>query len=139
MPESERHARLVRAIIAHLEAHVGTINDIMVRDDSVRPLRGERPPKLLQFIPDVYATDVPTTMTVIGEAKTARDLETIHSHKQISSFLEYLAHTPNGLFILAVPPDRKARARSLVTKLGRSLGDNKTDIEVIDDSSIGFV
>ena len=139
MPESERHARLVMAIIAHLEARVGTINEIMIRDDSVRPLRGERPPKLLQFIPDVYATDVPTTMTVIGEAKTARDLETSHSHKQIASFLDYLVHTPNGLFILAVPPNRKARARSLLTKLGRSLGSNVPETEVIDDSVIGFM
>ena len=78
-------------------------------------------------------------MTVIGEAKTARDLETNHSHKQIMSFLEYLVHTPNGLFILAVPPDRKARARSLLTKLRGPLGSNAPDTEVIDDSGIGFV
>ena len=138
MPESERHARLVKAIIAHLEKRLGPTSEIMVRNDSVRPLRGERPPKLPQFIPDVYATDVPTTKTVIGEAKTARDLETDHSHRQIASFLEHLAHTPNGLFILAVPPDRKARARWLLAELAGPLEGNVPETEVIDDSGISL-
>lgn len=138
MPESERHARLVKAIIAYLEMRVGTLSEIMVRDDSVRPLRGERPPRLPRYIPDVYATDVPTTKTMIGEAKTARDLETGHSHKQIASFLEYLSHTPNSLFILAVPYDRKARARWLLAELAGPLGGNVPEVEVIDDFGIGL-
>ena len=138
MPESERHARLVKAIIAHLDRRLGKICEIMVRDDSVRPLRDERPPKLPQFIPDVYATDVPITRTVVGEAKTAKDLETGHSRKQIASFLEYLAHTPNGLFILAVPPNFKARARSLLAELSLPLEGNGPATEVIDDSGIGW-
>lgn len=138
MPESERHARLVKAIIAHLEERVGTISDIAIRDDSIRPLRGERPPKLPRFIPDVYATDVPTTKTMIGEAKTARDLETDRSQMQIASFLEHLSHTPNGLFILAVPPDRKARAKWLLAKLAGPLGVNMPEIEIIDDSGVSW-
>lgn len=138
MPESERHARLVKAIIAYLEERFGTISEMLVRDDSIRPLRGERPPKLPRFIPDVYATDVPTTKTMIGEAKTAKDLETDRSQMQIASFLEHLAYTPNGLFILAVPPDRKARAKRLLTKLAGPLGVNMPETEVIDDAGMGW-
>ena len=136
MPESTRHARLVKAIIFHLEKRIGTLTEIMIRDDSVRPLRGERPPRLPRFMPDVYATDVPTTKTMIGEAKTARDLETDHSHKQIASFLEHLSHTPNSLFILAVPHNRKARARWLLAELVRPLEGSVPETEVIDDSGI---
>ena len=138
MPESERHARLVKAIISHLEECLGKIDEIMVRDDSIRPLRDERPPKVAGFIPDVYATDVPTTKIVVGEAKTAKDLETEHSRKQIAAFLEYLAHTPNGLFILAVPTNLRARARWVVRELGSSLGTSAPQTEIIDDSGIGL-
>ena len=136
MPESARHARLVKAIVAHTERRLGNIANISVREDSVHPVQGERPPKLSGFTPDVFATDVPTTMTLVGEAKTAADLETNHSRAQIAAFLEYLAHTQDGLFVLAVPITVKARARSVLKKLGAPLGANAPRTEVIDDSGL---
>ena len=138
MPESARHARLVQAIVAHAERRLGKVADILVRDDAVRPLRGERPPKLAGFMPDVYATDVPTTKTLVGEAKTRTDLETQHSRAQISAFLEYLAYTPGGLFVLAVPVGDQTKGK---------MGPERTwattwrgcmpQTEVIDDTEIG--
>jgi len=88
-------------------------------------------------MPDVYATDVPTTMTLIGEAKTAADLDTRHSRAQIAAFLQYLAHTPGGLFILAVPVSVKPRARWVLRELCRPLGALTLQAEVIDDSAVG--
>ena len=137
MPESARHARLVEAIVAHAEHRLGKATDILVREDAVRPRRGERPPKLAGFTPDVYATDVPTTMTLVGEAKTPADLETKHSRAQIAAFLEYLAYTPGGLFVLAVPVAVKPRARWVLRELGRPLGADAPQTVVIDDSGIG--
>jgi len=128
---------LVEAIVAHAEHRLGKITDIMVREDSVRPLRGERPPKVAGFIPDVYASNVPTTMMLIGEAKTAADLETKHSRAQIAAFLKYLALTPGGLFVLAVPVAVKPRARWLLRELVQSFGPDAPQTEVIDDSGIG--
>lgn len=136
MPESARHARLVEAIVAHAEHRVGTLTDILVRDDAVRPRRGERPPKISGFTPDVYATDVPTTMTLIGEAKTTAGLDTKHSRAQIAAFLQYLAHTPGGLFVLAVPVSVKPRARWVLRELSRPLGPAAPQTEVIDDSAL---
>ena len=136
MPESSRHARLVQAIVAHAEHRLGKVTDILVREDAVRPRRGERPPKLAGFTPDVYATDVPTTKTLVGEAKTAADLETKHSRAQIAAFLEYVAHTPGGLFVLAVPVAVKPRARWVLRELGRPLGADAPQTEVIDDTGI---
>jgi len=136
MPESARHARLVEAIIPHAEHRLGKFTDIMLREDAVRPRRGERPPNVSGFIPDVFATDVPTTMTLIGEAKTAADLDTKHSRAQIAAFLEYLAHTPGGLFVLAVPTAVKPRAIWVLRELGRSLEVDAPQIEIIDDSAI---
>lgn len=137
MPESARHARLVQAIVGHAEQRLGKVADILVREDAVRPLRGERPPKLAGFMPDVYATDVPTTKTLVGEAKTETDLETARSRAQIAAFLEYLAYTPGGLFVLAVPFGLKARAKSVLRELGQPLGEDAPRTEVIDDTKIG--
>lgn len=138
MPESARHARLVEAIVAHAERRLGKVTDILVREDAVRPLRGERPPKLAGFVPDVYATDVPTTRTLVGEAKTETDLETERSRQQIAAFLEYVAYTPGGLFVLAVPLGVRARATWVLRELGRPLGEGAPQTEVIDDSELGM-
>lgn len=134
MPESAQHARLVKAIVSHAERRLGNVTDIVVREDAVRPIRGERPPQIAGFTPDVFATDVPTTKTLIGEAKTAADLENKRSRAQIAAFLEYLAHTSGGLFVLAVPIGFKPRARWVLKELGRPLGADAPQTEVIDDS-----
>ena len=136
MPESEMHARLVKAIIAHLARRLDVIDEIRVRDDSIQPIRGERPPRIGNFVPDVYATDVPTTKIVIGEAKTTKDLETEHSRQQIAAFLDHLTHTSNGLFILAVPTPWKARAKWVVNELGTPLGTTMPHTEIIDDMGV---
>ena len=136
MPESAQHARLVKAIVAYAEHRLGKLAELFVREDAVRTRRGERPPKVLGFTPDVYVTDVPTTMTLIGEAKTAADLDTKHSRAQIAAFLRYLAHTPSGLFVLAVPVFVKPRARWVIRELSKPLGANAPETEIIDDSAI---
>ena len=117
MPESAAHASLVQAVILYAEREFGGLADIAVREDAVRPLRGERPPIIEGFVPDVFVTDVPTTMTLIGEAKTQQDIETDHSRRQISAFLSYLSKTPRGIFVLSVPLAARATARRLLAQL----------------------
>ena len=87
MPESAAHAALVQAVILYAEREFGSLADIAVREDAVRPMRGERPPRIEGYVPDVFVTDVPTTTTLIGEAKTQQDIETDHSRRQIFAFL----------------------------------------------------
>ena len=65
-----------------------SLADIAVREDAVCPVRGERPPRIEGYVPDVFVTDVPTTTTLIGEAKTQQDIETDHSRRQIFAFSE---------------------------------------------------
>lgn len=83
-------------------------------------------------MPDVYATDVPTTRTLIGEAKTRQDLETNHSRQQIEAFLGYLAFTPKGVFILSVPLAAAATARRQVAELARRVPPSETQVIVLD-------
>jgi hypothetical protein len=117
MPESVIHAALVQAVVAFAERELGALADIAVREDAVRPLRGERPPRIAGYVPDVYATDVPTKTTLIGEAKTKADLEREHSRRQITAFLRYLAQTSGGILVISVPLVAAVTARRLLTEL----------------------
>lgn len=132
MAESAAHARLVRAILSYLELEFGPIGDLSVRDDSVSPLRCERPPRVGGFVPDVYATDVPTTITIIGEAKTISDLERERSRAQIGAFLAHLGHMQNGVFVLSVPLVAGATARRMVASAQHSLPRSATRIVILD-------
>lgn len=135
MSESSTHASLVQALIAFAGRELGALADLAVREDGVRPLRGERPPRINGYVPDVFATDVPTTSTLVGEAKTRADLETDRSQGQISAFLAYLAQTPGGIFVLGVPPSAVATGRRLVERLNAPYAAAGTRTYVIDESS----
>ncbi|ESY22452.1 MULTISPECIES: hypothetical protein [unclassified Mesorhizobium] len=132
MAESAVHARLVKALIAYADMALGGLANVSVRDDAVRPLRGERPPRVNGYVPDLYAIDVPTTATLIGEAKTKADLENEHSRRQINAFLAYLARTPNGIFVLSVPLPASMAARRLLVELKAPFHDARTRTVVID-------
>jgi hypothetical protein len=93
----------------------------------------DKPPKLGSYRPDLYATDAPTTMVIVGEAKTSRDLETTHSKEQIRSFLRHLAMYPGSQLILAVPWSSRARAQHLLAVLSKESGLNNVKMVVIDD------
>ncbi len=134
MPESATHAALVQAVIAFAEVELGAFVNIAVREDAVHPMRGERPPRIEGYTPDVHAIDVPTTKTLIGEAKTRADLETDHSRRQIAAFLSYLAKTSGGLFVLAVPLTAGPRARRLLVELSAPLAAAAPRIVVLDGS-----
>lgn len=134
MAESGTHARLVEEIIAFAGRELGGLAQIAVRDDSVRPLRGERPPRIGGHVPDVYAVDVPTTHTLIGEAKTKADLETEHTRRQLISYLDYLAVTPGGILVLAVSLVASATAKRLITQLASPIA-NPPHLVVIDGCS----
>ena len=68
-------------------------------------------------MPDAYVPCGPGNLLVIGEAKTAGDLERKHSLEQIAAFLETCSESENSYFILAVPWDQVRLAQSLVKKL----------------------
>lgn len=132
MPESATHAFLVRAIIKYVEREFGKLVDIGIRDDAIHPVRGERPPMIEGYVPDVYVTDVPTTRTLIGEAKTQKDIETEHSMRQISAFLKYLAETRNGVFVLSVPLVGGPTARRVLSEINREFPGASTYTVVLD-------
>ncbi|MBY2941838.1 hypothetical protein HFN97_20575 [Rhizobium laguerreae] len=132
MAESASHAGLVTALVAFAAAEFGGLSNICVRHDAVRPLRGERPPRINGYVPDLYAVDVPTTAVLVGEAKTRADLETAHTRIQLDAFLCFLAQTPNGVFVLSVPLTAGATARSMLLSSSRPYSAAQTRMVVLD-------
>jgi len=121
MAESPQHARLVRLILEYVEQEFKDLEWLAVYDDAAEPMRGEKPPRVGGYVPDVFAVDTPRSTTIIGEAKTLLDLETQHSRQQITSFLQHLTLARNGVFILATPISAAGLARNIVAASCREL------------------
>ena len=90
----------------------------------------DRPATIGGYIPDVFASDVPATFQVVGEAKTSADLETKRSRRQIIAFLDHLALYERSSFYLAVPYFTAPRARYIV-KLARRAEHDAVATEIL--------
>lgn len=131
MPESSQHLNLVETIVNYIEVRFKPLKSMVVLCDLPSTVGRDRPPRVGGFAPDVYATDAPTTVTVIGEAKTAEDLATAHSRQQIEAFLDYLKYQKLGVFVLAVPPFCSATARIVIESAKRSMELKSSAVEIV--------
>lgn len=136
MPESALHARLVRMLVDFAENEFGNLNNIALYIDSFGVGRDGSPQRIGGYVPDVLARDIPSTKTMVGEAKTQRDLETEHSREQIRAFVEYLVHTPNGIFVLCVPAVATATAYSLLKTVREFLPPTETRTVVLNSTGV---
>jgi hypothetical protein len=90
----------------------------------------DKPPIIGGYRPDVFAIDAPLTTTIIGEAKTAGDLETDHTHKQIADFTRFLCLQTNPVFVLGVPWQARARGLGLVNSIIARRGIEPSSISI---------
>ena len=131
MPESVVHRELADRIVSYVSECFAHVPAFIVLSD--RPGASvELPPRIGGFVPDVFAADVPTTFTVVGEAKTEEDLTTERSCRQVTAFLRFLASSPNGLFILAVPWRASAAARALLASGTSGLARGAVEVVLLD-------
>ncbi|MER9946216.1 hypothetical protein NKJ70_30685 [Mesorhizobium sp. M0092] len=114
--ESSVHAMLVERLIAHVRTTHVPERGLLIFADHWSFGRNA-PPRINGFMPDVFASDLPTTFEVVGEAKTMDDLRTERSRRQIVGFLDHLAVRPNTHFYLYVPPLAQRQARSILNAL----------------------
>ena len=131
MPESSQHIRLVEALVRYIEQRYKYLKSMIILCDLPSTVGRDRPPRVGGFGPDVYAADVPTTVTVIGEAKIAEDLVTVHSRQQIEAFLDYLRYQKSGVFVLAVPLLSSATARIVIESAKRATDVKSSEVEII--------
>lgn len=117
MAESAKHLELVRCIVTYLQRRYKGLTSVAALADLPGAIGCDKPPLISCYRPDVYAIDAPHTITIIGEAKTQQDLETEHTRNQLSVFIRFLRSQPQGLLVIAVPWQARARARSLARLL----------------------
>jgi hypothetical protein len=114
--ESAWHVLLVETLIETIEKRHKPPRGLMVFADHHR-FGTDRPATIGGYTPDVFASDLPATFRVIGEAKTPADLESDRSRRQIAAFLDHLALYENSILYLAVPFLSVARARFIIRSL----------------------
>ena len=111
--ESLAHALLVEKLIQRVRDQHARRRDLVLFADH-RSFGINRPHCVNGYFPDVYASDVPITFRVIGEAKTAADLTTPRTAVQLSAFCRHLGLYTDSHIYLAVPWHCKARARCIL-------------------------
>jgi hypothetical protein len=136
MPESSTHLALVGRIIDHIAEHYCGISGLAVLHDLPGRIGCNKPPKIGVYRPDVYAVDAPLTQTIIGEAKTQGDLDTQHTHKQLTAFVKFLALHKNAVLILAVPWQAKARGIAVLNSIAQRVGTTSVHFIVVDNIPI---
>ena len=132
MGESQVHRSLVERMAAWVAAEVLGGDGSVALIDSSALGRAGRPPAINGYVPDLYAEDRAPTPMVVGEAKTARDLETERSERQIGAFLEYCSVHGNALLVLAVPWHCTRSARSMLCALKGRLAAEVVATRVLD-------
>jgi hypothetical protein len=133
--ESLHHLELVKAILDYIAREHCQISYLALLHDLPGAIRGEKPPRIGGYLPDVYAVDAPCTITIIGEAKTVKDLETDHSRRQIRAFTEFLVHKERGILVVSVPWHAGPRARGIVGHVCRSLDTSAMNFVYLDGSN----
>lgn len=128
--ESSVHVLLVERLIEHVRTVHRPERGLLLLADHTS-FGSNRPRTIDGFTPDVFASDLPVTFEVLGEAKTLPDLHTPRSSRQILAFLNHLSVRPNGIFYLFVPLFTRAASMSVVRQILRP-GHERIRIEVID-------
>lgn len=128
--ETRAHTLLVERLISHVRARHCPPRGLLVLADH-HTLGNNRPPQIAGYTPDLFASDLPATFEVIGEAKTMADLETSRSQRQILAFLDYLSVRQGSSFYLTVPAFQRRRSAAILDAL-RTAAHGNIAIEVID-------
>lgn len=129
MSESSEHRDLVMLMACQLQYQYPDI--VMQIDMQIMP--GDHVPRLInKHRPDIYAYRKDGSFYLIGEAKTAHDLDNKHTHSQLTSFTQYLESKPSGCFVLAVSGEKADRAKTILRFIRQELNLSKIDLQVFD-------
>jgi hypothetical protein len=130
MSESPYHTKMVREISCWISNQYSD-KDVSILLDMPGTPPQQLPRIINKYRPDVFAHDPIEGNIYIGEAKTARDLETPHSIRQIKTFLKYLSGKNKPVLIIATTWDMGRCAKSLVTALKKQVSAENVNIEYI--------
>lgn len=103
MSESDYHRSLVQALASEISCDPVWSNRPIVYSDIQDGIFADLPPIIGNNRPDVFARDLASSFSIIGEAKTAGDIDNSHTFEQLISFFDYLRSNPYGELWMAVP------------------------------------
>lgn len=114
MGVSDTHINLVRAMVDWVKQNCHPNESAVMLLDIPETSDGNHPPSIGNYIPDLY---IKSGRLILGEAKTARDIETKHSREQYAEYLRHLSQYQESLFIMAVPWDCVPLTKSLIRSI----------------------
>jgi hypothetical protein len=130
MGESLTHIQLVQRIVSHVRSEFPDSCLCILLDLPESP-RCDKPPVIEGYHPDLFAEDTPPTFTVIGEAKTASDLETVHSKLQFRAYLSFLRLRPRPRLVVATPWYAQNSARTLLAAAKREADAEQVEVAFV--------
>jgi hypothetical protein len=132
MSESAAHQSLVRSLVAWVTQTRGAGSIGCVYIDCPESNSYSKPPTIGGFIPDLYYEPPGEIQPIIGEAKTAKDLESRHTLSQFAAFLLHCENCGSGVLVVAVPWHLTRLARSILRELIQRKGWHKAKILVLE-------
>lgn len=85
------------------------------------------------YYPDLYAYRPSDSLLVIGEAKSAKDIERTHSISQYESYLRTCKiHSGKSIIILSVPFTCKPIVNNIFKRQLKYSNDNKTELMILE-------
>ena len=133
MSETLAHTRLVGVIVRWLKAEYPATPGLCLFCDCPPVLETEKPAPIEGFFPDVCAMCTPPALTLIGEAKTAPDLESPRSYRQFLAFLRFLAARPKPTLVVATPWQATATAKNIVKQAQRESRTKRVKLRFLTD------
>jgi len=119
MAESRTHQILVERLVQWMQRNISSSDSAVLLVDSPTTAVGNKPPAISGYNPDVFCRPIGGEHVLIGEAKTAGDIETKHSRDQFRAFLVYLKQGQSGTLVVAVPWRAVGQVMSLIRFLQR--------------------
>jgi len=139
VPESVRHADLVREIVNWIKTRHGTNRGLSLVYDSLEAPLGRRPWPVGGFVPDVIAQTFPSSFFLIGEAKSSADLCTPHTRHQLEAFIRHLAIRDQPQLVLGTTLLMVGFARSLLKQIRSKCDAQHVEIVFLADGGEGRV
>ena len=129
MSESLQHQQLVKMILDFSIEYVGPHNKIFISTDSINSI--SLPPVTIDgFRPDVYYQFENTL--IIGEAKTSKDVERIHSIEQYESYIKMCSmFQGTAVLVLAVPWTDHATIHNIIYRIKKKYKGH-FDVRILD-------
>lgn len=131
--ESNVHRELTKSLIDWIAFECLGGDNGAILSDTGNAIDGNMPPRIGAFVPDAYVPFASDHSIIIGEAKTAKDIDNRHSSNQVEAFIDYCEKYSDSLFVMAVPWHRVNFTRNMLRAIIKGKGYSNFQFTVIEN------